>query len=705
MSEQASDKDIGRATKVASYWDKQLDGARRYFEKWQKASVRIVRRYRDERDVQSSTRRRFNILYSNVQVLAPALYGRKPKPEVTRRFKDQDQVGRAAATILERCLSYETECYSDFDSSMKQVVMDRLLPGRGIAWLRFESKIGVEPMEKDEIEGAADDQNDANEVGGTGNAQLTEDAQAEGTEYVAEARSPVDYVHWEDFTHSPARTWEEVWWVARRVWMTKEEGEERFGEQFKNVPLERDTRISHITNAQAEPLDQKAQVWEIWNKNTKKVCWYAKGYSRILEERDDPLQLEGFFPCPKPLFGIMTTDQTVPVPDYTEYQDQAEELDLLTQRISMLTRALKVIGVYNSEFKELNRMLVEGLDNRMIPVSSWAMFAEKGGLKGAMDWMPIESIIAVLTKLYEAREVVKQTIYEVMGISDIIRGSSKANETLGAQQIKANFGSMRLKNYQVDVARFASDIFRMKAEIMRKHYPAELLLEMSGFANTLDAQQAQAQPQAPQQPGMQPGAQPGAQNMTISAQQEQPLNIDLAMQAIQLLKSTPLASYRIEVEADTLAQMDDQQEKADRMEFLNAAAAGLKGMVEIAVQAPQLAPLGFAMLKFGVRGFKVGRDLEAAFEQAEAQMQQAAQQPKQPDPAEQAKAQAAQIKAQSDGVKAQAEMVRAQVDAQVAPIEAQAEMAKAQASVVTSQNAVRQAQIVAMTPRPQGSPQ
>ena len=47
--------------------------------------------------------------------------------------------------------------------------------------------------------------------------------------------------------------------------------------------------------------------------------------------------------------------------------------------------------------------------------------------------------------LYQQREQIKAVIYELTGLSDIARGASKASETLGAQQLKSQWGSIRLK--------------------------------------------------------------------------------------------------------------------------------------------------------------------------------------------------------------------------------------------------------------------
>jgi hypothetical protein len=252
-------------------------------------------------------------------------------------------------------------------------------------------------------------------------------------------------------------------------------------------------------------------------------------------------------------------------------------------------------------------------------VDTWAAFGERGGLKGSVDFLPLDMVVNALQQLYAAREQAKQVIYEVTGLSDIIRGASVASETATAQQIKSQYASLRLKEMQSDVARFASDILRIKAQIMCAFYRPETLVAMSGMEQTQDAQYLQP--------------------------------------AIQLLQDDILRSFRIEVETDSLVELDEMQEKQDRMEFLTAAS----GFIEKAIQAPpQLAPLLGEMLMFGVRSFKAGKGMEASLEQF---IQQAAEQAKQPKPEQ-----------------PNPEMLKLQADQQSAQMSMQLEQAKMQAS-------------------------
>lgn len=564
-------------------WQNALKLAKREDEKWVKRAKKIVRRYRDDRNGYSDSSKRFNILWSNVQTTLPALYGKTPRAQVERRYKDQDPVGRTASIILERALQYEIDRDTEFDSAVKGAVLDRLLAGRGTAWVRFETKEIEIPEHVEESQ-----EMQAEAMGLPEQPELMQES------------TPTDYVFWEDFRCSPARTWEEVTWVARRVYIGREEGIERFGEDFANVQLTHEPiGLDEIRKENPEGAEalKKAQVWEIWCKTSGCVYWIAEGHDKALDMKEDPYGLDGFWPCPKPIWATQTTDTLVPVPDYVQYQDQATELDKLTQRIDMLTDAVKVVGVYDASQPSIQRMLSEGVNNTMIPVDSWAAFAEKGGLKGTVDFMPLDQVLLALQNCYQAREQAKQVIYEITGLSDIIRGASMASETATAQQIKSQYASLRLRRLQADVAMFASELLRIKAQLMCDLYRPETLIQMSGIMATPDGQYAEA--------------------------------------AIQLMKNEPARGFRIEVASDSLVEMDEASEKQSRTEFMTAFGSVMRESLPMVQAAPELGPLIGEVLTFVVRTFKGGRSLENVLEQTIAKMNEPKQeQPQGPSPEE-----------------------------------------------------------------------
>jgi hypothetical protein len=598
---------------ASTKWLAELKLAKREDEKFIERGDRIIRRYRDDRKNFTTYGRRFNILWSNVETLKPALYGKTPRAEVSRRWKDSDPVGRTASVIIERCLQYEID-RGDFDASMRLAILDRLLPGRGTVWVRFEEKELAQPV--DALPGVEG-----------GEAQVMPNAP-----YKYEC-TPVDYVFWKDVRYSPARCWDEVTWIARRVYMSQEDGIKRFGEDFKQVPLTHEpVGLDEMEKMGVEGLDdmKKAVVWEIWSKTTKQVFWVSEGYSKTLDIKDDPLGLDNFWPCPKPLFSTQTTETLVPIPDYSLYQDQAEEIDMLTNRIAKLVEAVKVVGVYDASQQSVQRMLSEGVDNQLIPVDTWAAFAEKGGLKGVVDFMPLDSVLQALRECYAAREQAKQVVYEITGLSDIIRGASIASETATAQQIKSQYASLRLKRLQTEVAQFATEVLRIKAQIMCDFYAPQTLVEMSGIMGTMDAQYAE--------------------------------------QAIMLLKSEPARGFRIEVASDSLVEMDEATEKQSRIEFLGAVGQFMDRALPVTQQVPELAPLMGEMLMFGVRAFKGGRMMESAFDEALAKLN-APKPPEQPQPdPEQMKAEAMM---QVEQGKMQLEQAKIQTQGQIEQFKAQ----------------------------------
>ena len=616
------------------------------FKKWEARAAKIVKRYRDDnRNSNTNETAKFNILWSNVQTLIPAVYAKLPKAVAQRRFGDNDPVGRVAGSLIERALDFEIEHYPDFRSTMKHAVEDRFLGGRGTAWVRYEPHVRQMDMPEDGLQITEDVENEAAE------GQTPEGApNPEGQDYTAGETepqeeieyecAPTDYVYWRDFGHSVARTWEEVTCVWRWVYMTKEALTERFGAKMaKSIPLDSGAETL-ATYGQSNKERTRAKICELWDKESGKVYWLSKNCPNLIDERDDPLELDQFFPCARPLYSTTTSDSLIPVPDFVIYQDQANELDILSDRIDGLVKALRIRGVYDASQPALQRLLTEGDNNSLIPVDKWMAFSEKGGLKGSIDILPIDMLASALLNCYRAREDIKGQIYEITGISDIIRGQTLASETATAQQIKGQYAGLRLRSMQEEVALFASELIRLKAQVIcTKFQPQTILLYAA------------------------------AGQMTPEDQQMIP-------QAIQLMQDNPLRNFRIEVDADSLVQIDEQQTKKDRVEFLTAFGGFMRESLPVGQQSPELVPMLVELIKFGIGGFKQAKPIEGVLDVALEQMKQkqAGPQEQKPDPEMmkmQAQQQSDQMRVQADTQSAQAKM---QADMQMTQAKAQADM-------------------------------
>jgi len=562
---------------TAQYWHIELNNADKTEEDWRKRGRKVIERYRDERNVDTygmGSEKKFNILWANTETLKGALFAKMAKPDVRRRFPDNNPVTKDIARVLERTLAYANDVYNA-NKPIESALEDYLLPGRGVVWVVYDPVFVKEMVQMEQI----------NEMGERVIIEVEE-------ERVAEQRCYFDYVHWEDYRENPAKRPEDVSWKARRHLWTRDQLKDKGFSNVEDIPLNW-SPDSDEENYEAEEVFKRAEIWEIWDRVKYKRYYVARNYDKILREDDDPYELQDFFPTPTPMIAVRTNDTSVPIPEFTLYQDQAEELDRVTTRISNLIEGLKRRGVYDASVPELSHLANAG-DNDFIPSENFSLLAQKGGLSGVFQQEDISPIGMVLQGLYQQRTQILEIIYEVTGISDLLRGNTKASETATAQQLKAQFGSMRMRKRQEEIERYIRDLFRIKAEIVAEHYEPEVLQAIT--------------------------------------------NIQVTPEMMQIMRDDKLREYNIDVETDSTVFADENAEKQTRIEFLQTMGAYLERAISISNANPMLTPIAFQSLRFLVGAWKVGREFEEVIDQTEQQimqqMQQAMQAPPQPSEAE-----------------------------------------------------------------------
>lgn len=643
--------DVDDEPKSSKFWLREIEAAGKRDTDWHQRAREVVKRYRDERNnaAESRQEKRANILWSNTELLKSALFQGIGNPDVRRRFpkRGQDEKNtKTAALVMERAAAYLNDAY-DCDTQIAACVEDMVLPGRGVAWVVYDATV----VKNEE----------------TGQDEVTEQTLRD------------QHVFWEDFRSSAGREESDIWWKARGHHYSRDELREYFPDHGDKVPL--NAQIQDVAKDNKNDDDdtyKRSRVWEIWDKTSRTRVWVAEGYEWILKSEKDPYKLTGFFPCPPALYGVKTTSSLEPIPEFTLYQDQANELDEIATRLTFLVSALKRRGVYDAgldgENQTLGQLALAG-DNVFLPMKGFSSLLEKGGLKNAFQTEDLQPIVAAIEGLYKRAAFLIQQIYEITGIADVMRGASDPNETLGAQELKANFGSLRLRMRQKQVQRFIRELLRIKTEIVAEHFTREHLQEMTGIDMPLQAEKQAAQQQlaalqqqmqmAQQQQPM-PGAQlPQPPDPAMVQKLQAILKAPSWEEIAAILRSDQRRGYKIDVETDQTAQIDEAQEKASRIEFMSTISALVEKTLPLAMQMPAMRPLVKESVMFVVKAFKAGRPMEEAFDEAFSQLEQMPPPQQQGDPVQAAKAKQIEVQTQATMQDAQIKAQQAQVDNQI----------------------------------------
>jgi len=572
------------------YWLSEIDEAFKRDKEYHKEGRRIQGVY----DCKDTHKVPFNILYSNTDTILPALYSATPRPVIRQRYKNEDATAQAAAIAGERILSYlldtNTDGYETFDDGISSAVIDALLPGRGVTRIKYDAETGESEAEPEQTDG---------------------DKEEDATEPTIEKESElvcIDSICWDKVLFGYAKKWSKVPWVAFEEIIDKDEAIRLFGKKIANkikFIKEGDDEDTSANKDDHQGGRKTATIYQIWDKDGgRKVRYVSRHYKDdYLKVDDDPLELSGFYPMPAPLTLIAKSNDMEITPPYAVYEEQARELNEVTRRRTYVLKAIRAKGLYDSELGGDIKNLMSGEENTLIPADKSDILSEQGFEK-SIWFMPIEQLIKVYMELTNAQASIKQIIYEITGISDIIRGSTVASETATAQNIKSQWGTMRLKRNQKEIQRYARDMLRLMLEIAATKFSEQTWVAMTGleYATEQQVQQAQMIMQAAQQyqqlamqpPQIGPDGQPQQpqipqQAMQAFQQAQQTLQQPQWSAVLELLKNDMQRSYRIDIETNSTVIPEATEDKQNMSEALIA----LSGFMDKALPAVQMGYLPF----------------------------------------------------------------------------------------------------------------
>lgn len=588
-----AEKQAKRDGDEVRHWLAEVDAACKREKEYRKEGYRVYDLYTGRKP------NPFAILYSNTDTVLPAVYSAVPRPVVQRRFKDEDPIGKYASQAGQRGLEFlidtNVEGYETFDSAVRASVLDGLLPGRGVTSIKYESEV--------------------QEVIPDGAAEGTEPIPVKNWETVC-----TDSVSWDRFIHGYARKWSKVPWIAYELHLDRDEAERlgiapdilakiKFVEGEEESEIEKEGEGDHSGRVAGDEADAKlgekktALFWQIWDKDGgRKIRYLCPQYKdSLVKVEDDPLGITGFFNCPRPIQFVEKSNDLLPVALYSLYEQQAKELNDITVRITRITNAIKARALYDTELGDDMKNLLEADEPQMVPADKSSSLAAEKGLDNAVWFWPVDKLIVVLRELYAARQQCKAVIYEITGISDILRGATVASETATAQEIKNQWGTLRLKRLQKEVQRYTRDLLRMILEVAAKKFSERTWAQMTGLPFITSEKRAQAQMIA--KASVASGQQPDP--ATLAA-----LQAPVWEQVLSTLRNDTQRAYRIDIETNSTVEPEATEDQKMIAEVMNALAQYLNGITPLVISGAMPFEAAQSMLLAIVRRFRFGPELE-----------------------------------------------------------------------------------------------
>lgn len=415
-----------------AYWKQQIETAKSNLKNYFKEAEDCEKAYHN-------IDMNYNVFYSNVEILNANLCISNPKPDIQRRFLkrlEKDKLKSNTYAIVAKVLNGAVEFVSDvsdLDEQLSIAVKNSVINGRGILWLDYEPTISVE----------------------------------NGQEYVSDREIRIESLNPQEFLYSSAEKEKDIWWVARRHLLSREDIKRR----FNYSPTEPELQFKQEDETQLK----RGEVWEIWDKNSRKRAFILLSDVRqkFLEVTDDPYKLEGFFPCDTLEF---VTNYTTPIPEYMIYRKQADLLEVVCKKAAQVEDEVKYVTLIGSQDKGIAQRITAAQNGDVLSIPTDDMV---GAAESLIATTPVDKAILLLEHLQTEKEKLKQNIYDITGISDIMRGATDSQETATAQKIKGLFGSLRFQTRQKKVQNFRKNIYKLIAEIIAEHYDEQTLSEMT----------------------------------------------------------------------------------------------------------------------------------------------------------------------------------------------------------------------------------
>lgn len=663
------------------WWKNEITRAEERRKKFIEAAEESIRVYNAQKQVGvlNDAERRLNVWWYCTNTLLPAYYSSTPKAEVNLRKRSGSLPYELGSVVLERNAQYAMDVHFDFDKIGYQAALQFLLTGQAVLWARY-----VAEFETVYEEYAVIRDPEGKLIDGNGNDYEGEEEELEEREggiliggmqvqKKTSEKAIIEVVQYNDYYCNDARSESEIEWQARKAFMDRSQAESMFGPEIADQ-LTYDSYPEVIKKDIARQDDRyegKAELYEIWDRPSRKVYWLQKGGDKtLIETSEPPIRFEKFFPC-SVIRQSADPDSVIPVSDYSHVKDQILEVERLTTRIHAVTQAIRTNSLYDATLGNQVEMLMTG-DLKLIPVTNWPSYKQRGGLANGIEAMNIEPYMNALNILQGARQNALQQLYETLKVSDLLRGTSEQYKSATANRLENQWSSMGLIVRQNMFAKFVSDAICNLTTIIAEVFEPETIFDVA------DAD-ALIEPTLPPPPPPPPAPEPMPQDETgmmppmpeMAPPMQPPYDpleeIDRVKgQILEILRDDKKRSYRIQIATDSMMAIDQQQQQQEATMLIQTAGSFFDQMRGLIDQYPPLIDFSISLFQNMIKRYKGGKEIDGLFTKALMQIgeiskakEEAAKQPPPPDPVMQevqGRLQIAQIESQARLQAAQMEM-------------------------------------------------
>ena len=568
--------------KDARYWQGQISSAKSENKTFISDAESCDKAYSEEKS--------YNIFYSNTNILTSNLLINSPKPDIQRRFIKKTENEKLKyntylniAKISESVLSYYSDI-SDIQEKFKETIKYSVKNGRGVTWIEYEPVISKKVI-------------------------LDSEGQKTEQEVVSDRNFIISSLSYRDFLVSTAEKKEDVWWVARRHTLTKEEVKKRFNKKLDETVFSMEDK---------ETQKRRAEIWEIWDKTAKERYFILEnGKNEFLEEQKDPYKLEGFFPCDW-IHWLDNGKNIVPIPEYKIYRKKALELDSVSAKSDLLEEKINLIIVTANQNKDITDEIANASNGDVISLKSLDPTGNVN-VNNLVSIVPVDGALNIINHCTAKKLELKNDIYDITGISDIQRGQSDAQETATAQKIKGLFGSLRFQSRQKVIQNHIRKIYSIITEVICEHWDSETLEEITSI--TLPTEEDKMRIKQEQMVLNQISNNPEAMQLAKQNGLKLPSEEEISLleqptweQIIGFMRDDKLRNYTIDIET-TATIFDDKTQQQASIQALTQSYLNLVSQA-VNLQDPNLIKGFLPIMRLNLSSIKAGRSISMQLEEA-----------------------------------------------------------------------------------------